>query len=840
MKIQLKLLLSPFILIVGIYAATPVWLPWMFAAQLPPGWQLERLDAGYPGFSGIDISSLQVQGGLLAADMELTAADIRFSYRGLKTEIGSLTLEVFLQAAEDDEAETLSLDDLSLPITKLTGRLPELSVGQLRVDLHPAVNNSSAIALVTHPLVLDFKAFKLRPRNNTEYDFSTSAGIAGAPGINGQLDVDITANSRKARIRFPAASDSPAWLVISLEQQERALQTTTRIQAVFDAGPADRQWLDSLLARSTGGMLTHVGGNLEVQADFAGKELQDIERLSLATDQLLTEFDGGSLTFDAELLASREGEKVTVTLPGPAKIHYQDKAGNIDGLFTRFVPDLQRTAQPLATALAELDATTRLVIQTGADSSIEFGGDIKLGLTSAERGISLQSAGLQIEVGDLSSLDSTTATGLITLNWTENTPIAYTTDDLYLQADKLSVSTELALRNGRFISAGSGIFWQGRIKSPAASAAKVDVSWQELDILKLAGKLETRTQGFATEFDGEILTGFDFDIAYTLSGNTDVDGSGTLKVNAGPGLPIEFVGNLLAGQWNVKLPLSTIKLTQLGNLLRVANFELPAAVKLTNGFIDFEANVAIAEQITATMTINGYELGGSMLESSARNASFSFNSAYGNTISVSGPAFIGSATLAGDIKVANVRADFSSDNLVTFGLKNLYGEVFDGQLKVESLQFSENSFEDTTLELKDIKLGRLLAYVDIDGLEGTGELDISLPAGSDQAGIFIKNGAFKSTGPGRLAYTKEGVTAGNIGLQALENFHYQVFSGTINYQSDGAYLIVIHLEGNNPDLYGGQSIVFNLNINGSLPEIFRALFVTGSWEEAILKQIKAK
>ena len=79
----------------------------------------------------------------------------------------------------------------------------------------------------------------------------------------------------------------------------------------------------------------------------------------------------------------------------------------------------------------------------------------------------------------------------------------------------------------------------------------------------------------------------------------------------------------------------------------------------------------------------------------------------------------------------------------------------------------------------------------------------------------------------------------NIGLQALENFQYTDLSGTINYQSDGTYNIAIRLEGENPDLYGGHPIVFNLNIDGSLPELFEAMFITGNFEESILKQIKA-
>jgi hypothetical protein len=419
-------------------------------------------------------------------------------------------------------------------------------------------------------------------------------------------------------------------------------------------------------------------------------------------------------------------------------------------------------------------------------------------------------------------------------------PITYTSDDLELKANRLSITAELSLFDGELISTGHGIFFDGRIAQQNISADKIDMTWQELDLLNLTGKLSTRTQGFATVLDDETWTGFDFDITYALLGNDDINGSGIVKFDSGPELPIEFAGNTQAEHWDVTLLPATIKLTQLGGLLRVAHFELPGSIKLTDGYIDMQGDVVVDGEITAKVNIKGSELGASMLESSASKANFTFNSSYGSTISASGPVSIETVALAGGVDVAHIRADLNLEDTDTFGLKNLHAEVFDGQVTLNSLRFSENRIEDTTFTLNHINLGRILAFADIDGLEGTGFLDISLPVGSDQAGVYVKNGTFKSAGPGRLAYTKEGVAGSNIGLQALENFQYKDLSGTINYQSDGTYQITIRLEGQNPDLYGGHPIVFNLNIGGSLPELFEAMFMTGSFEESILKQIRTK
>ncbi len=939
MKITRKLLLILCIFFAGFYAASPWWLSFILIRQLPPGWQLEKLEAGYPGYTGININMLRATGELWSNDITLTATDIRFTYWSLKTDVGSLTLDVYMQAAKGNIDNALTLDDLSLPVTNLTGKYPQLSVSRLQVVLHNAINTDLGNTVATQPLTLNFQRFKLRPRENNSFYLTSDVRIEGNHGLSGWVDVDAGRNYLKARILFLARKSSTPWLSVSLDQTEQKLNTITRVQAVFDAGSADQDWLDLALVQGTGGLLNHLSGKLAMQADFAGKELQGIEHFSLTAELLQVNFNGGALIIDAELLASREGTKINVTLPKPAEIQYQDMAGRINKLFASIVPGLQRSPMPIAMAHAELAATSSFVIQPNTFPSMEFSGDMTLGLTSSDASVSLQATDLQVEIGDFSSLDSSTVKGTIMLNWVESAAFTYTSEDLSLNADNLSLSStgnfqishqkvdfkqtgdldiqlkniqtrqktgqdwlelnsdhyvmqgrlnfdllvsepdapvnfdfegrvtathpvislsadehsepmtiaanelsiaaKLVSSNNKLVSTGNGTIIDGQILSMATSASIADITWQDLDLINLTGKLSTKTQGFVTIIDNETWTGFDFDITYALLSNSDVSGSGSVRFDFGLDMPIAFAGNTQAEHWNVSLPAISIKLSQLGNLLRVAHFELPASVKLTDGYIDIQGDVVIGDEITAKMNISGYEMGASMLESSAREARFTIDLSYGNTISASGPLSIEAVALAGGIDVSHIRADLNVETADSFGLNNLFAEVFDGQLNLSSLRYSENRIEDTTLELTHISLGHLLEFVDIDGLVGTGYLDISLPAGSDEEGVHIRNGTFASTVPGRLAFTSEGMAGSNIGLQALENFHFQELSGTLDYQSDGDYQINIHLDGKNPDLYGGHPIVFNLNINGSLPEFFEALFMTGSFEESILNQIRA-
>jgi len=883
MKLLLKLLLSLFILIAGIYSATPLWLPVIVTGLLPAGWQLDTLYAGYWGFSGININALGVRGEIQAAEIEVVASEIRFSYRGWKTEIGSLSLDVHFLAAEDRDADALTLDDLSLPIVKLTGKMPEFSVLKSRVVLHHDLSQ-----LVNNPLVLSFQSLKLTPRADDSFHFVTDVSLEGSTGVNGRVDIDVNVNSLDSNIRFPASTGLPSWLEVVFEQRSQALDTTTQIRATFNAAAADQEWLDMVLARSTGGKLTHVSGTLKAQVDFAGNEQHVINQVSLTAEQLQVEFEGGSASIDAALLAGREVGKISVTLPKPAEIQFQDPNGKITELIMQAVPGLQRASGVVTMARAEIDTDSSLVIQTGDTPSMEFGGDVKLQMTSANSNFSLHATDLQFELEDISVPDKVSANGLVTLDWVENAPFSYVSDDLGLKADKLSLSSTghfqlvdqnmdfefdgpitasylvinvpgderappmtvtademsisagLTSDNGKLVSTGSGTFIDGQVLPKVTSAAKTDITWQELDLLNMSGKLSTKTQGFVTEMEGETWTGFDFDITYTVLSTSDVKGSGIVMFDSGLEMPIVFTGNTQVEHWDVSLPASTIKLSQLGGLLRVAHFELPETVKLTEGYIDFQGDVVIRDEITAKMSVSGHEMGASMLESSAREASFTFDTTYGNTISAKGPLAVKTVALAGGIDVSHIRADLNLESEDTFDLNNLHAELMDGELNLGKLRFAENRIEDTTLEMTHISLARLLAFADIDGLEGTGFLNISLPAGSDEKGVYVRNGTFNSTAAGHLAYTKEGVAGSNIGLQALENFQYKDLSGTIDYQSDGVYQIAIRLEGNNPDLYGGHPVVFNLNISGSLPELFEAMFITGDFEEAILNEVRSR
>ncbi len=181
--------------------------------------------------------------------------------------------------------------------------------------------------------------------------------------------------------------------------------------------------------------------------------------------------------------------------------------------------------------------------------------------------------------------------------------------------------------------------------------------WQELDLISLTGKLDIRTQGFVIEIDNETWTGFDFDINSTLLSQADITGAGTLMFAQGPELPFEFGGNTEAERWSIKLLPATVKLAKIRKLLSVAHFKLPDSMKLTDGYIELQGDVLVDEEITAKLLISGHEMRASMHESSARAASFTFNSAYNRALQASGPLAIEAVSLAGGVDLTRIRSE---------------------------------------------------------------------------------------------------------------------------------------------------------------------------------------
>jgi len=130
-----------------------------------------------------------------------------------------------------------------------------------------------------------------------------------------------------------------------------------------------------------------------------------------------------------------------------------------------------------------------------------------------------------------------------------------------------------------------------------------------------------------------------------------------------------------------------------------------------------------------------------------------------------------------------------------------------------------------TTKLLGLDLQALANLLEIEGLSGSGLLDgqvrLRWDEGSDMG---FEEGSIASRRAGIIRWRPSSTPAALAGqgagvallLEALENFHYSRISITFEGRLEGAMQVGVHLEGNNPDLYGGHPFELNVNFEGAL------------------------
>ncbi|WP_444996119.1 intermembrane phospholipid transport protein YdbH family protein [Aliikangiella sp. IMCC44359] len=196
--------------------------------------------------------------------------------------------------------------------------------------------------------------------------------------------------------------------------------------------------------------------------------------------------------------------------------------------------------------------------------------------------------------------------------------------------------------------------------------------------------------------------------------------------------------------------------------------------------------------------------------------------------------------LASGLDISKLNANLIVHNSV-YKVNNLNVQLMSGDLSSQSLTISNNELEPSQVQIKHLSLDKLTQFLDINGLTATGNINLELPLKSQKQNIVVNNATFNNIEQGVIKYKVGSLgPSDNIALKALSNFHYQQLDGTINYDQYGKYKIKLHLLGSNPELYDGYPIDFILNLNGKLDDIFKSLFLTGNFEEAIMEQVKAQ
>ncbi len=128
------------------------------------------------------------------------------------------------------------------------------------------------------------------------------------------------------------------------------------------------------------------------------------------------------------------------------------------------------------------------------------------------------------------------------------------------------------------------------------------------------------------------------------------------------------------------------------------------------------------------------------------------------------------------------------------------------------------------LNVKQISLNQLLSATTSNRATATGVVSGTLPVVINRDGTFtMKKGNLKTDEAGTLKLSPDVIPsdAQQVALvrDVLQNFHYSLFSMSIETADSKQLSMLLSLEGNNPDVYNGKTVKLNVHLTGDVLEM---------------------
>lgn len=825
------------------WAAFPAWAPWLAGYLLPRGWHVERLAIGRPGLREVRVHALNARGHFGPLRISVEAGEVVGRYAGPSFTLERLRIDTEVESIDrgDETSTPLDLDDLSVPRLPFPGDLPDISVGRLEFDTDLG---AGADYLVAEDLAYGRETGDARLR----------ADIGQLPLLAGGavLEIDLAADSIQVTLTPAGATDhAPVMTYTQLAATGEAPSAGTGLQGILDLdiefGLLDLQSVTARLEAAGLGALSSLSGNLAATVRFEGTESlrPRLARLTLARAEI-SAGEGG--------LAAGGGLNAR-WIDGKIEWDLEALEVQADGAFSPWRNMARRAAEragvtvppwtgPLALSLDSTGVAGRL----GARHPwpLEARGDFALAwrLGEAAQGNLAFSGARWQSAGALETADSNFAArisgkaGLVG-------PVRLAMRADTLGTDRLDVEFEGQLEADHILGGrGRATFAGLKMPGTGVSMQRLDLRFAELQWPAGDATIEATTTGLQWTVDGARRSGADLDIKGRLAGAEALAGTGELLLGALYSLPFHLEARLADATARMRFDNAALPAGAVPALARPLAVPLPKVLAFRDGEIRLDGDATLLSTAAGPSVGGRIEARGDALvlalgETRVEGLDLAAVLDLEDVLRGRGNLGIETVRVAAGLDVSGVVTRFELAGMDRFDILDLGAGVLGGRLEADALSVADGRFGDAVIRWSGLDLGLLLAFLDVGGLDGTGRIDARFPLVAAEGGLEVRDGSYRATGPGRIRY-RAGAPAANIGLQALENFQFDTLSGTVNYASDGSFTVTTDLLGRNPDLYGGHPIRFRLNIGGTLPALYRSMFITGSFEQAIIEQLRSE
>ncbi len=267
-----------------------------------------------------------------------------------------------------------------------------------------------------------------------------------------------------------------------------------------------------------------------------------------------------------------------------------------------------------------------------------------------------------------------------------------------------------------------------------------------------------------------------------------------------------------------------------------------------NGAIAVSENPAGNWQLNGPVNLNLKDISGFVEDLVFVDFDSEFRATVTDNGSIHTPAMLSAhiATLDVGLPLTDIRWNYSIDsaaNTITFN--DVTMNTLGGAITLANFSYNAlNPDNQLTLVLTNLNLQSIVDLAEYPGIAVEGLISGYLPLSLKGQSITVDKGLIGALQPGgTIRYNAGGyesgspVTTGNSSLdllnQALANYHYQIMNSYVHYNENGDLRLEVQLLGNNPDLYNGQMVNLNVNIDDNIPALLRSLQASRTITDAL-------
>lgn len=149
------------------------------------------------------------------------------------------------------------------------------------------------------------------------------------------------------------------------------------------------------------------------------------------------------------------------------------------------------------------------------------------------------------------------------------------------------------------------------------------------------------------------------------------------------------------------------------------------------------------------------------------------------------------------------------------------------------------------IEVKNLPFAEVVRLAQVDELIVDGSLSGKIPVVLKNDGIFIKGAKLKSNSAGKIKYKSGAGLIPDVGdnnlafiNSILKNFSYKSIELSIDGNLKENQKIKFTLNGNNPDVYEGKEVQFNINLEGNIAKLIQSSLDTYNLPEKLLETLQ--